>query len=212
MESSKNNKLNKKNLLFDLGGVIMNIDKNRCADSFRRLGMEDPGRFLGDYEQKGPFLKLEEGQISPDEFRAELRPYFASGVTDEQIDEAFCDFLLGIPVERLRQLEKLHSSYNIYMLSNTNPIMWHRRILEEFKKDGHDVDYYFDGCMTSFDAKVCKPDAKIFQQTLDRFGLNASDVLFLDDSQANCQAAEALGISALHVPSDKGFYQLLTAE
>lgn len=197
-------------LLFDLGGVIMDINKDRCAESFRRLGMENPGRFLGDYEQKGPFLKLEEGQITPEEFRAELRPYFAPGVTDEQIDDAFCDFLLGIPVERLRQLEKLHASHKIYMLSNTNPIMWHRRILDEFKKDGHDVDYYFDGCMTSFDAKVCKPDARIFNETLSRFGLTAGNVTFLDDSEANCKAAEALGFKTIHVPSDKGFYQLLT--
>lgn len=197
-------------LLFDLGGVIMNIDKNRCAESFRRLGMDDPGRFLGEYEQKGPFLLLEEGKITPDEFRAELRPYLPEGVTDQQIDEAFCDFLLGIPVERLRQLEELHKTHYIYMLSNTNPIMWHKRILDEFKKDGHDVDYYFDGCMTSFDAKVCKPDAKIFNDTLQRFGLDAANVTFLDDSEANCEAAEAIGIHSLHVPSDKGFYELLT--
>lgn len=199
-------------LLFDLGGVIMNINKDRCAESFRRLGMEDPGRFLGEYEQKGPFLLLEEGQISPEEFRKELRPYLPAGVTDEQIDDAFCDFLLGIPVERLRQLEELHETHYIYMLSNTNPIMWHRRILEEFKKDGHDVDYYFDGCMTSFDAKVCKPDARIFRETLDRFGLDADEVTFLDDSEANCEAARALGLGAIHVTADKGFYNLLTAE
>lgn len=202
--------MNKPVLLFDLGGVIMNINKDRCADSFRRLGMENPGRFLGDYGQKGPFLELEEGKITSEEFRAAIRPYFAPGVTDEQIDDAFCDFLLGIPVERLRQLEKLHATYNIYMLSNTNPIMWHRNILNEFKKDGHDVDYYFDGCMTSFDAKVCKPDARIFELTLSRFGLKAEEVTFLDDSEANCRAAEALGLRALHVPSDRGFYTLLT--
>lgn len=203
--------MKKLNLLFDLGGVIMNINKDRCADSFRRLGMENPGLFLGDYSQKGPFLKLEEGKITPEEFRAELRPYFAPGVTDEQIDSAFCDFLLGIPLERLSQLEKLHDTYNIYMLSNTNPIMWHRAILEEFKKDGHDVNYYFDGCMTSFDAKVCKPDPRIFRETLSRFGLDAEEVVFLDDSEANCRAAEALGIRALHVPSDGNFFGVLTA-
>lgn len=203
-------KTENKVLLFDLGGVIMNIDKNRCAEAFRRLGMEDPGRFLGDYEQKGPFLQLEEGQISPAEFRAQMRPYLPDNVTDEQIDEALNQFLIGIPVERLRQLDELHKSHRIYMLSNTNPIMWNSFIESEFRKDGHDRDYYFDGCMTSFDAKVCKPDAKIFQMTLDRFGLKAEDVIFLDDSQANCQAARELGFGAIHVPADNGFYNLLT--
>ena len=135
----------------------MNIEKERCVRSLKKLGMEHPEEFLGDYGQKGPFLALEEGKLTPAGFREALREYLPAGVTDEQIDDAFNDFLVGIPVERLKELEKLHRNHRIFLLSNTNKIMWDSKIAEEFRKDGHDREYYFDGCVTSFDVKCCKP-------------------------------------------------------
>ena len=125
-----------KNLLFDLGGVIMDIRRLNCVASFERLGMKDADSFLGEYSQKGPFLQLEEGLINEAQFRDAVREYIDGEVTDEQIDKAFCDFLVGIPTYRLEQLRQLKKQYGIYMLSNTNPIMWHSRIAEEFRQEG----------------------------------------------------------------------------
>lgn len=204
-----NNKSKKPALLFDLGGVIMDIRRENCVASMRRLGMEHPEEFLGDYGQKGPFLLLEKGEITPEEFRRQLRPYLNAGVTDDQIDAAFNDFLVGIPVERLRHLEALHRDHHIYMLSNTNKIMWDSKIAEEFRKDGHDRDYYFDGCVASFAMKSYKPDPHIFQATLDRFGLEAGDVIFFDDSQANCEAAAQLGFRTVWVAPGSEFYDMV---
>lgn len=199
---------NRPALLFDLGGVIMDIQRENCVASLKRLGMTNPGEFLGDYGQKGPFLALEEGKITAEQFRDDLRAYLSPGVTDAQIDSAFCDFLTGIPVERLRKLDELHSRYRIFMVSNTNKIMWDSRIAEEFRKDGHNRDYYFDGCVTSFEAKVCKPDAVIFRDVLDRFGLKAEEVTFFDDSQENCDAAARLGFKTVWVRPGSEFYNL----
>ena len=92
-----------KNLLFDLGGVIMNIDRQRCVRSFERLGFADAAQYLGDYGQKGPFGALEAGAITPAEFHAQLREIMGQPVSDGQIDRAFNAFLTGIPVERLRE-------------------------------------------------------------------------------------------------------------
>lgn len=78
-----------KNLLFDLGGVIMDIRREDCIRAFKSLGMVHPEDFLGEYSQKGPFMELEEGAISPEEFRGRLRKMLPEGVTDAQIDEAF---------------------------------------------------------------------------------------------------------------------------
>ena len=113
-----------KNLLFDLGGVIMDIRRENCEEAFRQLGMADIGEYLGDYGQKGPFAALEEGKISEEEFRAEVRKHIAREVSDEEIDRAFNRFLTGIPVRRLEELRKLRGKYKLYMLSNTNSIMW----------------------------------------------------------------------------------------
>ena len=110
-------------LMFDLGGVIMDIRRENAVEALRNLGRENAGDFLGDYGQKGPFLALEKGEIGAEEFRREVRKLIPRPVSDSELDEAFNRFLIGIPVERLRELEKLKKRYRVYMLSNTTPGM-----------------------------------------------------------------------------------------
>ena len=198
-----------KNLLFDLGGVIMDIKRTRCVKAFELLGMVDADNFLGEYSQKGPFLKLEEGIITPEQFRDEIRKLIPTTVSDRDIDEAFCRFLIGIPVHRLESLRKLRDSYKIYMLSNTNPIMWNSRIAEEFRKEGYDVNHYFDGIVTSFEAKSIKPDRKIFETVIEQCGINPDETMFFDDSQKNLDAAKELGFHTALVNNGIEFTELL---
>lgn len=200
-----------KNLLFDLGGVIMDIRRLNCVASFERLGMKDADSFLGEYSQKGPFLQLEEGLINEVQFRDAVREYIDGEVTDEQIDKAFCDFLVGIPTYRLEQLRQLKKQYGIYMLSNTNPIMWHSRIAEEFRQEGMEREDYFDGIVTSFEARSIKPDAKIFHTVVENLGIKPEETLFLDDSQKNLDAASALGFHTLLVAPGSEFFDLINA-
>lgn len=200
-----------KNLLFDLGGVIMDIRRLNCVASFERLGMKDADSFLGEYSQKGPFLQLEEGAISEAEFRTAVRQFIDGEVTDEQIDSAFCDFLVGIPKYRLEQLRELKKQYGIYMLSNTNSIMWHSRIAEDFRQEGLEREDYFDGIVTSFEARSIKPDAKIFHTVVEKLGIKPEETLFLDDSQKNLDAAAELGFQTLLVTPGSEFFELLNA-
>lgn len=198
-----------KNLMFDLGGVIMNIERERCVRSFKRLGMEEPGKFLGDYGQTGPFGALEEGLITPDEFHAAVRPLVAPGVTDEQIDDAFNDFLTGIPASRLKALRRLRERYRIYLLSNTNAIMWDTRIAADFRIEGRELADYFDGVATSFEARSLKPSAEIFEYTVRKFGIRPEETVFLDDSAANVEAARRLGFGGLQVAPGREFADIL---
>ena len=117
-----------RNLLFDLGGVIMNLRRENCVEALEQLGLKDADEMLGLYCQTGPFMQLEEGKITPVEFRAEIRRCIGCEVSDAEMDDAFNRFLLGIPVERLRALESLRKQYKIYMLSNTNAIMFDSKI------------------------------------------------------------------------------------
>ncbi|MDE6368403.1 MAG: HAD family phosphatase [Muribaculaceae bacterium] len=201
-----------KNLLFDLGGVIMDIEKERCVASFQRLGLPDAASYFGDYSQQGPFMLLEEGVITPDDFHHTLSQAIGNGVTDQQIDDAFCDFLIGIPAERLAQLRELRKKYNVYMLSNTNPIMWRSKIADEFTKEGKVREDYFDGMVTSVEAKSMKPDEKIFRYAIDKLGIRPEETIFLDDSQRNLDAAARIGFKTLLVNPGKEFFALLTAE
>ena len=198
-----------KNLLFDLGGVIMDIRRLNCVASFERLGMKDADSFLGEYSQKGPFLQLEDGAISEAEFRTAVRQFIDGEVSDEQIDSAFCDFLVGIPKYRLEQLRELKKQYGIYMLSNTNSIMWRSRIAEDFRQEGLEREDYFDGIVTSFEARSIKPDAKIFHTVVEKLGINPDETLFLDDSQKNLDAAAQLGFHTLLVTPGSEFFELL---
>lgn len=195
-----------KNLLFDLGGVIMNIDRMQCVEAFKEAGMLHPEELLGDYGQKGPFLALERGEITPAEFRSEIRRYFVREVSDDAIDTAFCRFLTGIPVERLHALEELRGQgFRTYLLSNTNALMWEKYILPDFRKDGHDINYYFDGIITSFEVKAYKPEKQIFQAAIDILGIDPAETLFFDDSQANLNGAALLGFKTALVTDENGF-------
>jgi putative hydrolase of the HAD superfamily len=197
------------NLLFDLGGVIMDIRRENCVAAFERLGMTNANDLLGEYGQKGPFLMIENGTIDSAEFRREIRRYIPQEVTDRQIDDAFNCFLVGIPVNRLKQLEALKQKYGVYLLSNTNPLMWDSKIADEFKNDGHDINYYFDGIVTSFEAKAYKPDAEIFHYAAEHCGINPQETLFLDDSAKNVEAAISLGWNAVQVKPGDEFADLI---
>lgn len=196
-------------LLFDLGGVIMKIERMNAVKAFEALGMADADSFFDPYMQHGAFGLLEAGQITAARFRDEVRPKFRPGVTDEEIDEALCRFLLGIPRERLERLAELRrKGYKVYMLSNTNTIMWNRDILPEFRKLGGELSDYFDGTVTSFEAGVCKPDARIYDYAVGKLGLDPAQTTFFDDGPANVEAARRLGFKALHVTADEDMMKL----
>ena len=149
-----------KNLLFDLGGVIMDIRRENCIKALEQLEVSGIGEMLGVYCQQGAFLQLEEGKITPAEFRDYVRGKSARTLSDEEIDTAFDAFLVGIPVARLHALESLRNHYKIYVLSNTNAIMYNQGIRREFEKDGKHREDYFDGICTSFEEGVAKPDRR----------------------------------------------------
>lgn len=196
-----------KNLLFDLGGVIMDIRRDNCVKALERLEVRGIGEMLGVYCQQGAFLQLEEGKITPAEFRDYVRSKSDRHLTDEEIDTAFDAFLVGIPVARLHALEALRQRYKIYVLSNTNAIMYNQGIRREFEKDGKHREDYFDGICTSFEEGVAKPDRRIFEATVHKFGIKPEETLFFDDSQVNLDAASALGFKTWLVAEESEFME-----
>lgn len=196
-------------LLFDLGGVIMDIDRNRAVRAFAKLGMADANAFFDPYRQRGYFLQLEQGSLTPERFRDVIRPLFSRPVTDEEIDAGLFEFLCGIPTERLNRLASLRADgHGVYLLSNTNAIMWEGNIIPEFRKLGGSIADYFDGVITSFEVGCCKPDPRIFHMAVDRFGLNPADTTFFDDGAANVEAARLLGFRAELVSAQNNFMEL----
>lgn len=189
-----------RNLLFDLGGVIIDIRRSDCVEAFARLGLPDPESHFGEYSQAGIFKAVEDGSADVDAFHAYLHKILPEGVTDKQIDDAFQRFITGIPVRRLEALRQLRKQgYRIYLLSNTNPVMWDGVIRREFEKEGLRREDYFDGMVTSFEAKCLKPEEQIFRYAEKNLGIKPEETLFFDDSAANTEAAAKLGFRTAHV-------------
>ena len=198
-----------KNLLFDQGGVIVDIERGRCLEELRRLGMEAPERFVGLYKQDGPFFALENGDITLDEFHDALRPLMPSGVTNEQMDYAFSSFIVGIPLHRLQALRQLRKRYKTYILSNTNPLMFEGVLARNFAQEGLDVNAYFDGVTVSYLAHSNKPDRKIFDYAIATMGIVPEETLFFDDGQENLDAASRLGFKTALVEPGCEFIDII---
>lgn len=199
-----------RNLLFDLGGVIIDIDRQRCVDAFTSLGLENADSYFGLYAQTGIFMAIEDGTANIEQFHAALHSVLPAHVTDYQIDTAFQKFIIGIPQHRLEALRRLRrEGYGIYLLSNTNPIMWRGIIASEFGKEGLRRGDYFDGMVTSFEARAAKPDAAIFNYAVEQLGIKPEETLFFDDGIANVDAARALGFEAVLVEPGREFTDYL---
>ena len=191
-----------KNVIFDLGGVIIDIKREHAAKALEDLGIVEADRILGEYEQKGIFLLLEEGRVSDAELYDSLLPLCKEGTTCTDIKVAFEKFLTGLPVERLRTIEKVRAKgYRTYVLSNTNPIFYNDWIAKAFRQDGKSINDYFDGIVVSFQELMCKPNPEIFGHLLSRYGLKAEESVFLDDSEANCASAGTHGIHTVCITS-----------
>lgn len=197
------------NIIFDLGGVVIDLNRLAAVEAYSKLGLSQASEMLGEYGQKWPFLPLEEGKFTSAEFFDTLRGLCQPGVSDKTLQQAFEAFLVGIPVERLRRLEELRrAGFRIFVLSNTNAVMYHGWIAREFRKDGKSINDYFDGIVASFEEGMCKPNAALFKVVTDRYNLDPASTLMLDDSEANCEGARSIGLNAIRI-DNKGENSML---
>lgn len=189
-----------RNIIFDLGGVVIDLDRSRAVEGLQALGVADADSLLGQYEQKGPFLRLETGEISSSEFYDIILPLCHPGTTNTDIRDAFERFLVDLPVERLQTIRALREAgYKVFVLSNTNPVMYNHWIDRKFRAEGKTVNDYFDGIVTSFQERTCKPDPQIFLNLIHRYHLTPGETILLDDSAANCASARSVGLEAVRV-------------
>lgn len=178
-----------RNVIFDFGGVIVDLSIQATVEAFRQLGADTEG-FLGRYGQQGLFRELELGKISPDEFCQQLLP----NVPKEQVCEAWNRMLVRIPLRRLQALDALRRRYHISLLSNTNDIHWDFSLKEQFLPQGYNPVELFEHVFLSQKLHLAKPGREIFEEVLRQSGYKAEETLFIDDSEANCKAFAELGV------------------
>lgn len=199
-----------KNIIFDLGGVIININYQKAIDAFKKLSKADCTIEFNQKAQSGLFDDLETGRISEAVFREKVREYYQVEGTDEEIDDAWNAMLLEIPAERVELLRKLRKKYKIYLLSNTNAIhlIGFNKIVE--KSFGiPNLDSLFDKSYYSHLVGERKPDAAIFEKVLNDNNLKPEETLFIDDSIQHIESAGAMGIHTLHLAPPLTINQVL---
>lgn len=192
---------NIRNVVFDLGGVLVELDIERCKAAFVRLGMPQVADLIDPYHPAAMIGRLEKGDIGFHEACEEMRRLTGrEEVTDEEIADAYAAFLVDVPIGKLRLIDDLRRrGIRTCVLSNNNPASM-RVIRRMFSADGRRMEDYFDGIYLSYEMRLLKPSEEIFRMMLADSGMHAEETLFIDDSERNVNAARALGF-AVYRPS-----------
>jgi glucose-1-phosphatase len=183
-----------KNIIFDLGGVLLNIDPKKTIEAFGQLGME---KLIGDkgltYDHD-IFYLMEQGKITPEEFRNGVRELLPGKVTDDEIDTAWTAMLIDFPKVRVGLVQKLRNEFKIYLFSNTNAI--HVAKYQDIfrKQHGFEVSSLFDTDFHSNEIGFRKPTPESFQEIIRLSEINPEESLFIDDSLQNVEGAIACGL------------------
>jgi len=187
-----------KSIIFDLGGVLLNISYQNTINEFKKLGIENSSSFYSKKLQSNIFNLLETGKISEDEFVSKIKKN-CKNATEKEIIFAWNQMLLDLPGNRISLLKKLKTEYNIFLLSNTNSIH-----IKEFENKLGGEKYsgfysLFDKVYYSHQIGHRKPNLEAFQLILEENKLNTEEVLFIDDSPHHIEGAKKLGIQTYYL-------------
>lgn len=182
-------------LIFDLGGVIVDLAPERTLEEFSKLAQQPVAAVFKQYAEHPIFQNFETGRIAEDEFRTTIRQIFNVSVTDAEIDRCWNAMLIDLPVKKLSMLTTLKNHFTTIVLSNTNTI--HLRYISDVLLNGNSLDAYFHHAYYSHLMGMRKPDTEIYTFVLNKHHLQAEQTFFMDDNVDNIAAAARVGIQTL---------------
>ncbi len=197
-----------KNVVFDMGGVLVDIDRDASVRAFTEIGYADAGKLLDPYTQTGIFLQLEEGKIEPQQLYEYIWQQVGHRIDPRAIDGALEKFIVGLPVYKLDMLRELRKKYRVYLLSNTNAILFPYIARTLFTQRGLTVDDYFDHKFLSYEMRLVKPNKEIFLKMIEMSGVRPEETLFVDDAKANVEAGESVGLRTYLASPNEDFRPL----
>jgi putative hydrolase of the HAD superfamily len=190
--------MNRKALIFDMGGVLVDLDIEDCKRAFKEdMGYHDIDDIIDACHQKGIYGDLEEGTLEADEFRRIVLSASRPGAVPEDVDKAMWHILVGIAPYKADMLKRLAESYDLYLLSNNNPICLPCSA-RMFEQAGIPLEDIFKKCYFSFEMKALKPSEAFYKAVIDDIGIPAEDMLFIDDSKRNVEGSEKAGLPAVY--------------
>lgn len=186
-----------KAIIFDLGGIFLNIDYQRTENAFLTLGVKDFARYFQQQHSNPLFEDLETGKVNATEFYTRFREQTGMPLTNEQIQDAWNAMLLDFPKERLEWLREIGEKYPIYLYSNTNIIHYEAFMNDFVAKFGFDFNNLFRTAYYSHTLGLRKPYPASYLAILEREGLEAASTLFIDDTPKNIAGAQQAGLQTL---------------
>ena len=184
-----------KNIIFDLGNVLVKLNPEGCIGAFKAIGMGELVDLNPQSEGMKLMSKLGVGMMTTEAFCDAARKLTGADVTNEDIIAAANKMLVEIPdykKERLLQLKK--AGYRLFLLSNTIDVHWDYCVEHLFPYQSYGVEDYFEQCFLSQKMHLAKPDARIYEEVIRLANIHPDETLFVDDLKENCEAAEKLGI------------------
>jgi putative hydrolase of the HAD superfamily len=183
-----------KNIIFDMGGVLVDVHRDEAVRQFQAIGVADADRLIDSSHHSGIFLDIESGDIDADTFCRLLCEHAGKDIPRPAIERAWQSIISRPEAYKLDYLLELRKSYKLFLLSNNNPILidgWART--PAFSPDGRPIGSYFDKLYLSYEMKCVKPGREIFEAMIRDSGIRPSESLFVEDSPANLQAGAAVG-------------------
>ena len=189
-----------KHIIFDLGGVLLNIDYKLTENAFIEAGIKNFPELYGQLQQTSLFDKWEMGMITREEFISTLQSASTTPLTEDQVLAAWNAMLLDFPVRRLQILQQLRLYYDLFLLSNTNEV--HEEAFNDILLRSHGIPgigLFFDRVYFSHRMGMRKPMKEIFERVLEDNGLKPGETLFIDDSPQHIAAAKEAGIQTIYL-------------
>ena len=198
-----------KNIIFDLGGVILPIDISRTTEAYRQLGISNIEQFFALGHADSFFKEYEKGSISDHEFINGVKQLIEDPVTDEVVIDAWNALLLDFPEDRIDFLKSLQSKYRLFLFSNTNGIH-HAAFHKNYRKvsGGKNFDDLFEKAWYSHLIKRRKPDVSAFEFIVSQGNIKAGETLFIDDALVNVQGAMQAGLQGVHLSDGKTILEI----
>jgi putative hydrolase of the HAD superfamily len=199
-----------KAVIFDLGGVIINIDYAATIEAFDILGHGDFQTVYSQAQQSGLFDELETGKISGQRFVNELLPHLNVGTSPNKVVAAWNAMIGTVPKERIELLQKVREKYPVYLLSNTNELHLHAVLRSWNATSNQPMSAFFDGIYLSHEIGMRKPNVEIFEFVCRKNDLNSAETLFIDDSKQHIEGARLAGLQAFHLTEFEALDQLFS--
>lgn len=198
-----------RNIIFDLGGVLLNLDLERTSNAFRELGMKEIDEQFRIGHASDIFKEYEIGRVDDQTFLETLRRRISDAVSIGAVRNAWNAMLLDFPPERMEYLSRLKSKYRVFLFSNTNGLHW-QAFQDKFAAafNGQQFDDYFEKAYYSHLVAVRKPDLEAYRLVCGEQRLEPSETLFVDDAESNIAGAQRAGLQTFHISNGRTILDL----